>query len=351
MKRVIFLCLLALGTLLASCSSNDDTNGDWSKSVQYAGAPRSGAVGFTINNETYVGLGYNLENNKFSELSDFKKFNGSSWEDVAPFPGEARFAAVAFVLNGKAYVGTGYRSGNTNAEQKRFDDFWVYDPVQNSWDSLTIQFPGDARRDAVAFALGNKGYVGTGSISKDQTTNDFYSFDGTKWERVNFGGDKRTGGVAFVVDNAAYVCLGKSSGSNYVSDMWKFDGTTWIKMRTLANATDDDFDNDYSRIPRAYAVAFLATLNGETRVYIAGGSSGATLKTCWEYTVKEDLWDEGNPLPTQASGRVQAVGFTYETANMKYGFITTGGGGLDSPGYDDTWKFTPGIEEDEKNDY
>ncbi|HEY4799723.1 MAG TPA: hypothetical protein VII99_11650, partial [Bacteroidia bacterium] len=41
-------------------------------------------------------------------------------------------------------------------------DLWEYDPTLNTW-SAKANFPGTGRFGAIAFGIGNFGYVGTGS--------------------------------------------------------------------------------------------------------------------------------------------------------------------------------------------
>ena len=130
--------------------------------------------------------------------------------------------------------------------------------------------------------------------------------------------------------------------------MLKFDGTNWTELNKLTDATDQDFDDDYTTICRAHAVSFVAKVNGETRGYIATGISGSVLtRYAWEYDPKIDRWDEVNQLPSRMSARVSAVGFSVGD----YGYVTLGGTSTDYGAFDDTWRFVPGIEAEDKNDY
>ena len=47
------------------------------------------------------------------------------------------------------------------------------------------------------------------------------------------------------------------------------------------------------------------------------------------------------------SSRVGGIGFTYNG----YGYITVGGGSYQTSGDNTTWKFYPGIEAEDYNDY
>ncbi len=133
MKRYLFsvsvAIVLASMSCLTSCNNSSSTTlpGSWDKLGDFAGIPRDGAVSFIINNNAFVGTGYNYFSNTF--LTDFWRYepNSDSWYPAATFPGIARSGAVAFTMNGKGYIGGGYNilNGSTNP----LSDFWVFDPT------------------------------------------------------------------------------------------------------------------------------------------------------------------------------------------------------------------------------
>lgn len=361
MKKVNFLCLIMLGLFFVACHSNDDTWGDWSRSYSFSGRPRTGAVTFTLNGEVYVGLGRNEDvEQKDKYLTDFWKFNGKSWVSVASFPSVGRFGAVAFVVeeNGHqvAYVGTGFHE--LEGIETYYDDFYSFDGTKWSPQPVAkLPKPLDredgGRRDAIAFSLNGKGYVGTGLVSGAMVVNDIYCFDPSKsgdaaWSNVAFPGDPRCGAVAFVINDKAVVCLGAaaSSGSSYIRDVYTFDGKDWTSKEPLVDQDGRGFDNDYNQIPRAYAVAFVSSKDGGLKGYIATGDCSYP-GTCWEYDINKDRWDEVTELPAAMNRRAYAVGFTFND----YGYVTTGGSAIRAPIETYTWKFTPGIDEDDDNDY
>lgn len=348
MKRVFFLCLVVFGIVFAGCHSDDDTWGDWSKAEPFGGVPRAGAVCFKIGDVVYAGLGYDTD---AKLLKDFwKRTPDGSWKQIAnEFIGDARYGASAFVLDGKAYVGLGFRPEQAgDVVKKYYNDFYEFDPATELWVAVE-SCPCTPRRDAVAFTLGDNGYVGCGAEEKDKVTNDFYAFNKSSktWTPIGTAGEKRRGGTAFVIGDAAYICLGYISGSALAVDMMKFDGQKWTALNKLADISDDGFDDDYAQIPRAYAISFVSSLSGKPKGYIATGTNGSNTRTCWEFDPSEDRWDEMTPLPARASGRVQAIGYVVDD----FGYFSLGGSSLDLPAYDDTWKFDPRIEEDDKNDY
>ena len=322
-----------------------------------------------------------LELDLGSEYTDFKKYNlnDGTWTDVPDnFPGKGRHGAVAFVAEkgGKtyAYVGLGYISANQiqgsdgTAEiraKEYLKDFYRFDPTDNSWTKIE-DFPGEARRDAVAFTLDNYGYVGTGRADKALLFKDFYCFDPETetWntEELGFKGDQRYGASAFVVNGAAYVCLG-AKGSGYAQDVIKCTPlgggkVAWDNMQALTDKPGVKQDKDYDRIPRAFAVSFISNKgnDGESYAYIATGT-GNNPSTVWKYNHKKDQWHQMEDLAPSAGNVVGAVSFVADG----YGYYTTGGTSIDpidansssSTRYftNSTWRFIPDVKETRRNDY
>lgn len=382
MRTFNLVVLAILGLFIASCD-DDDRLGDWAKAVQFSGTPRQAAVCFEYgegkSKVVYVGLGYGVNNEEFSDLYVFED---RSWKKVdTEFPaaknlgtdgqpnpknGNGRHSAVSFVIGDYAYVGTGYVSafsGSTSGEERirrYFNDFYRFNLKTRKWDETwrsELPKTAEGRRSAVAFSDGTYGYVGTGYGENNRVFKDFYRYDPStdSWEEVSFPGEARFGGTAFVVNNAAYVCLGSSTvgSANYVYDVQKFDFGTkqWTSMGALADKPGVKQDKDYGRIPRIYAVSFVSDKgsNGKEYAYIATGT-GTNSNTVWRYNHEKDQWHQMESLPsTYYTTVVMAVGFSVEG----YGFFTLGAGGVDaSSGFMiDTWRFIPDVKEDRANDY
>jgi len=87
-------------------------------------------------------------------------FSQGTWSGISNFPGTPRNTASSFVIGSKVYVGigdTGISQNGINSVQ----DFWAWDIETNLWNKIA-DFPGAARASAFSFAIGNKGYVGSG---------------------------------------------------------------------------------------------------------------------------------------------------------------------------------------------
>jgi N-acetylneuraminic acid mutarotase len=344
--RGFFLSSIALLSL-GSCTDDSEsyTYGVWYSRSDFDGRARYRATSFTIGNKGYVCGGYTGR----LYLQDLWEYDieGNYWTERAGMPGEAkaRTSATGFVVGSKGYITTGYyNSTATGVTSTDLQDTWEYDPATNEW-TRKDDFPGAARSEAISFGIGDYGYVGTGYSATDNNTfmKDFYRFDpradaGSQWETMNgFGGNKRRGGTAFVINNVAYIVTGVSNATN-VYDFWKFDpssATPWTELRPITNDdSDNDYDDDYDGIRRAYAVSFVIDGKG----YIVTGDGKTDY---WEYNPATDLWDNEDFTPFEGSSRAYAVSFSTGTR----GFVATGLSG--SYYLDDLWELNPyELEED-----
>jgi N-acetylneuraminic acid mutarotase len=102
----------------------DQATNVWTKKAEFDGAPRAYAVGFSIGNKGYIGTGYN--GNQTSYLyQDFWEWDQATdtWTRIADFAGGPRSEAVGVSIGNKAYIGTGMSGSIIYA----FKDFWEYD--------------------------------------------------------------------------------------------------------------------------------------------------------------------------------------------------------------------------------
>ncbi|WP_185817079.1 Kelch repeat-containing protein [Hymenobacter metallilatus] len=327
-RVLLWLLLLACITPLLSCSDDDtdaDTEivGDWTSRSQFEGLARNSAVSFTLNGKGYVGLG----TDGVDRFKDFWEYTPgtNTWRQVADFPGAARIQAVAFTAGGKGYVGTGYDGTN------KLKDFYAYDPAANKWTKVA-DFAGTARYGAVALGIEDKGYVGTGYDGNFKK--DFWQYDPStdQWtQKPSFGGNKRVGAAAFTLHETGYVLAG-SDNDLILSDMWAYNPATeqWTERHSLTNNTDEDYD--YSSVPRTSASTFVVNNRG----FIALGTNGGYLTSCWEYNPDDDTWVAKTTF--EGAARIQAVGFGLGD----YGYLGLGTTG--STRLDDFWQLSPDAE-------
>lgn len=325
---------LLMGSCNKSSSTPDTEEGNWVRRGSFSGPGRTGAVSFVINDTAYVGTGFNGNapddpNDTTAPIGhymrDFWKFNipagtpdnsqtGYDWTQVAAMPQAAgvRTQAVGFAIGNKGYVGTGTSTGNDY-----LNDFWEFDG--KVW-AKKANLPASGRIDAVGFGLGSKGYICTG-YSGFQHLQDNYQYNPSTNTWVGsptvrpMGGDKRRGASVFVHGRYAYVFGGYISGQP-TNDMWAFDSTnyTWSEKRNITNTSSDPYDDDYSDIARQNGSTFVI---GDYGYYTAGETSGPVSKT-WRYDFNGDQWERRTDL--ERNLRTHAVGFSVKNR----GFVGLG---------------------------
>ena len=327
--KVGTVCLILLN-LFACSSDDDDLIGNWVTLYQVEPNARYDAVSASYDNIGYFGTGYD-DDDRYNDFWSYDPVK-NSYTQLPDFIGTPRLGAVAFACAGKIYIGT----GNDNSTKYGLNDFYEYDIAAGSWTQIA-DFPGTARYGAVAFSINDVGYVGTGYDGNYKK--DFYKYDPatTEWTKVTaLEGSSRYEAVAFVIDNIAYVCTGLNS-SSYVNDFWKYDGVAddWIQLRNIADTNDDEsYDDDYD-IKRSEAVAFVADGKG----YVCTGGQGSAGSDTWEYDPATDLWDEKTGF--EGASRKGAVAFSLN--NIGYVLLGRNGSYYDS----DIWYFQPNAEQDD----
>lgn len=236
------------------------------------------------------------------------KFNSSTndWtKNSVPF--EINHDGTCTSNNIKGYL---YNTGDNN-------NFWEYDPISNQW-SQKADFPGDSRKQAVSFSIGDEIYVGSGVSygvgAPTQAYCDFYKYNPSSdsWTQISdLDVDycySRYRASTFVIDEIAYLTAGASNTG--MDDTWKYISSTdeWIKV---ANFTD----------ARHYTSSF--SLNGKG--YVANGTpvGGTERKECWEYNPLSNSWRRFDDIGHKRRFR----GFAFTVNDTAY----VGGGS----GYDD----------------
>ncbi|WMJ73026.1 kelch repeat-containing protein [Cytophagaceae bacterium ABcell3] len=238
------------------------------------------------------------------------------WDRKADFAGASRFGAVGFAIGDKGYIGTGFDGAVDRT------DFWEYDPATNTW-TQKAEFSGSARSLAAAFVIENKGYVGTGA-SGATGNRDFFVYDQSTntWAGSgNIGGNnlRRFYSVGFAVGNKGYVATG-TNGNQRRNDLIEFD------------ATDNSWNakNNFAGVAREHAVGFSIGDKG----YVGTGFDGEVfLKDMWEYDPEADAWTQKADL--LGVERAGAIG-------MAIGNLGYVGTGYNSEGdLEDFYEFDP----------
>lgn len=337
--KTISICVIIslIAALFESCvdpetDSTTDEVGNWVQTSPFKGPRRSSAIIFTIGDKAYAGLGYD-GSDYFSDFYEFDPELGF-WKNKSPFPGTGRERAIAFSIGDKGYIGLGY---NRDLATEELADFWEYNSTTDVWTRLK-NFSGGARYNSVAFAINDRGYVGTGNNGSNNT-GDFWEYNpfSDEWQEIpSYPGQKREEASVFVLEGKGYLFGGRNNGL-FSEDFWEFnpDGKTWTKR--VPDVEEDFYDEFSNAVLRYNAVGFA--LNGMGYIATGVNSGGNIDNTVWEYNPQTQVWDQMTSF--EGSGRSLAIAFV--VANKIY--VGTGQGG--SIRFDDIWEFRPDEEYDD----
>ncbi|MBP9882029.1 MAG: fibronectin type III domain-containing protein [Chitinophagales bacterium] len=260
-------------------------------------------------------------------------FSDDTWVQKRNLRGAARSDAVAFSIGNKGYLGTGLK----NFASKFCQDIWEYDPIYDSW-SQKADFGGGARSKAIGFSLDDKGYLGTGYRYVDAfeiyNYKDFWEFDpvaNTWTQKADFAGNSRYGAVGFNINNKGYVGTGYSyvpfGAKTYYRDFWQYEpaSDSWIKKV------------DFGGNARLGAIGFSIGEKG----YIGTGQSMSDVelnyaKDFWEYNPISDTWTQKADFAL--TERSYAIGFSLSG----YAYVGTG---INDDYFKDMWQYNPAVNE------
>ena len=249
-----------------------------------------------------------------------------NWVELSDFDGLPRAEAVGFAIGSKGYMGTGYDGDEFH------NDFWEYDPAKNSW-TQKADFPGAARSQAVGFATDTKGYIGTGWEGKNRLK-DFYEFNPSTnvWtKKADFGGSARRSAVAMSINNKGYVGTGDSV-SNF-KDFWEYDPASdiWTKKSSIGGSK------------RTNAACFV--INGKGFV-ACGIDNGEYLTDIWQFDPGADSWTKKRAI-ANISDETYDDDYSTIKGTGKVGFTINGKGYLATGGQTtgvEVWEYDPGTD-------
>ena len=186
--------------------------------------PRTGAVAFVLDKKGYAGAGRNVDI-AFSDtwLSDVWEYTPGtgSWRKVATLPelgppglpnnGGSREEAAVFAFEHHAVVGGGRRG------VLYLRDFWKFIPPlspspQDSGQWVPAKtFPGPGRMQALSFAIGERGFYGTGYNDDPDLgyLDDWWEYHNDEWiPRARFQGSRRSNSIGFALKGNGFLFTG-----------------------------------------------------------------------------------------------------------------------------------------------
>jgi N-acetylneuraminic acid mutarotase len=246
----------------------------WIRKPDFPGGKRYFALGFSIGNKGYLGTGY--DDASRDSHNDFWEYDPSInvWSKKADFPGNPRRGAIGFSIGNKGYIGFGYH--DMHGVWYNFEyDFWEYDPSSDAW----VQVPSieNGVVNGVSFVANNKAYIVAGK--------ELWQFDPADYswkQKADYGGQECDGRVAFAVNNKGYVGTGELNTGNYTNEIWEYDPITdqWTRMQS------------HYKIYRMKAVGFSIGDAGFIGTGNIGGGSGTNpykhLNDFWKFVPSEN---------------------------------------------------------------
>jgi len=284
----------------------------------------------------------------------------SAWNQKTKFPAVGRHRGTGISIGDKGYIGLGHMNGTgTNVI---YDDWWEFDPATNSW-TQKASYP-TPNYGALAFSVGNKGYVGGGT----QLGNEFYEFDPITniWSSIadclnEYPSDE----TAFTINDKGYIL----SGSDFLeytpaTDTWMYKATCplsgWgltsfsINNSGFIKEGVDLYEYKQSADQWTSRASFPGLTNNGApafsignKGYVVTGYSGflnPVNSEMWEYDPALNSWMQLSDF--EGTSRRFAVAFTIGAK----GYFGTGTNGTNM---NDFWEFNPslegvGIEENEQ---
>jgi N-acetylneuraminic acid mutarotase len=269
MKRLVLLLLILAGPAYAQ----------WNRKADLPSVGRGCAFAFSLNDKIYTGTGCKIDTSSSTYKNDLWQFDpvSNTWSSKANYPGLGRVLISSFSINGKGYAGLGsYKTGTITY---RPNDFWMYDPLINTW-TRKADFPGPARVQNVCFSIGSKAYIalGLGSVYY----NDLWEYDtntDTWTKKADFPDGMRIESVAFTINGFGYVGAGSDDSDLMHSDFWRYNPILdqWNAITSMPGTV------------KLRATAFAIN----NSIYVGTGwsySTGKVTNNFWIYDPVFDSW-------------------------------------------------------------
>ncbi len=242
-------------------------------------------------------------------LLTFQTFSNSVWNQKASLPDVGRHRGTGIAIGDKGYIGLGHRNGT--GLNIVYQDWWEYDPATNSW-TQKADFPA-LNYGALAFAIGNKGYVGGGVFLSDE----FYEFDPitNQWTAISDAPTSPNDMPAFGLGNLGYI----------------IDGATLY-------AYDPSNDNwSQKQDPPQFIGGWSSAFVIQSSAYVKTGS------TLMEYKGASDQWIFKTNIPSGLYGTLSGGSAAF-AVNGK-GYIISGYIGPLSGVSKQIWEFDPATND------
>ncbi|MCL6267724.1 IPT/TIG domain-containing protein [Flagellimonas myxillae] len=150
----------------------NDPNGTWSQktSLLVNEEGRSGCTGISVNNKGYLVSG-RIGGPWIDEIWEYDPL-ADSWDEKSSFAGDGRTVAIGFTIDDTGYVGLGY----PGIPGTSLNDLWKYDANTDSWSQMS-QLPNDGVLSSSVVVMNGKAFVVFGNINNESTDNQFWEYN------------------------------------------------------------------------------------------------------------------------------------------------------------------------------
>jgi gliding motility-associated-like protein len=292
----------------------------WTQRMDFPGTPRGDAVGFSIGTKGYILTGQNIFSTLVQDLWVWDQTTGI-WSSLPDFTAVGRAGAVAFSLGNKGYFGTGIDQSNNFLK-----DFWEFDQTTGSWTQMA-DFGGTGRYFAAGFGIDGckpKGYIGTGMENlSGGITNDLWEWNqaGNIWTvMANFGGSQRWKAVGFAIGGKGYIGTGQDAGG-FTNDLWEFTpDSVSLKPVSLFSSSNNCAGgivafHDLSSVPAPNTIqswnwdfgdgTAIDTAENPHHIYLGAGTYTTTLIVSNNFGCKDTLLKSVSIFPTPVANYTQ----------------------------------------------
>jgi len=163
----------------------ESTTDTWTRLADFPGLRAISLSGVSVENDGFVvELGANnptapLTNYKDIYIWKYDRIN-DTWQKKAKLPSGSKGydgGGTAFIINNQIYLGAGAADSTEVNGQTVRNNFWMYDPMANTWTSKK-DIGGGLRLFGRGFALNDKGYIGLGTgATADDIKADFWQYN------------------------------------------------------------------------------------------------------------------------------------------------------------------------------
>jgi len=236
-------------------------------------------------------------------LCMYFQVQAQDWVQVTSLPNafNETHHSFAFSFDDMGYIVAG------NSDSGMRDDFYQYDPVNDSWTELT-SFPGAARGFAIGDTWDGKAYFGFG-YDGTSLLNDLWVFDPSNmsWtELASCPCAERTHPAMIAHNGKVFVGLGGGGSLGNLKDWWEYDiaSNTWSQK--------DDLPSLGRHHPYQFGIGDY--------VYTGFGHGDGIFNDWFRYDIAVETWTQVATLP--AEGRVAGTQFSYDGL----GYVLSGDG-------------------------